>query len=160
VKPIEIELEEATVINLTLRAKIESRSMSHIVSDAIREYSANHPVSNDDIEAISCDIAKEEVVILAALKSIQSLAPGLTMDPETTIAFYHMLDEAFGDRWHSNDDPRYTDELKFRPIDVIAPLDQHPPLINIATTIETRMRQEFNTRVLIFVVDEAPTSQN
>ena len=74
-------------------------------------------------------------------------------DPATR-AFYRMLDSAFGESWRPNDDVRYCAELNFRPVDVIAAVDQHEALYQKASEIETRMRREFGARVLIFVIDE------
>ncbi len=72
-----------------------------------------------------------------------------------TREFYRLLDTTFGEsNWRPNDDPRYLSELRFHPVDVIAPVDKHNELYGKAAEIETHMRRKFNARVLIFVIDE------
>jgi hypothetical protein len=64
-----------------------------------------------------------------------------------------MLDDAFGSAaWTLNDDVRYAEELGFRPIDATATLENQAVLAEKAMDIERRMREEHQSRVLVFVV--------
>ena len=89
-----------------------------------------------------------------------SVAPELIIRKETgvdadpvVLAFVRKLDATFGaETWSALDDPRYCDELDFRPVEVVAPVDYHVELFEKANRVESEMRDEFDARVLVFVV--------
>ncbi len=95
--------------------------------------------------------------VLATTSEAQSdVQSEMIVDADPVLrAFYRMLDEAFGEaNWHPNEDVTYAGELGFRPVDVVAPVEQHEALYERASAIETRMRREHGARVLIFVIEK------
>ncbi len=73
--------------------------------------------------------------------------------PAHVRAMVQMLDDAFGDAWSENEDPRFRAEVETFCVDVEAPVEEHDALLEKASAIEARMRNEFKKRFLIFVVD-------
>lgn len=71
IKQVAFRLEEGEHGSLKLRATIEKRSMNEIISDAIQEYSRNHPISREDALAIVRAIATEDADLLKALAEAQ-----------------------------------------------------------------------------------------
>jgi hypothetical protein len=66
-KQIAIRVDGDTADELKARAAIERRSVNAIVGDAIREYSALHPVSREQKLALIRGIMKEDAALLKAL---------------------------------------------------------------------------------------------
>jgi hypothetical protein len=66
-KQVSLRLEEAQHENLKLRGTFERRSVNDIISDAIREYSERHPISEEDMLDMVRRIMKEDASLLKAL---------------------------------------------------------------------------------------------
>jgi hypothetical protein len=66
-KQVSLRLEESEHESLKLRATIERRPVNEIITDAIREYSRNHPIPREDMLAMVRAIAKEDASLLKAL---------------------------------------------------------------------------------------------
>ncbi len=66
-RAVSLRLEEAQHELLKLRGTFERRSVNDIISDAIREYSERHPISEDDMVTMVRRIMKEDAALLKAL---------------------------------------------------------------------------------------------
>jgi plasmid stability protein len=66
-KQIAVRVDEATAEQLKLRAAIEHRSVSDVVSEAIREYLKSHPISRERMLEIAQEIVKEDAALIEAM---------------------------------------------------------------------------------------------
>jgi hypothetical protein len=66
-KHFAVLLDDTTAAQLKARSSFENRAVDEIVADAIREYSAAHPISREALLAIVRDIAREDAALLKAL---------------------------------------------------------------------------------------------
>ena len=66
-KQIAIRMDVAVAQELKVRSAIENRSVNEIVNEAVRAYTATHPISRERMLAMVRSIAREDADLLKTL---------------------------------------------------------------------------------------------